>query len=45
MSLLPGFTKEQSDNLRKIDSMSMFQFLAKNPDFMGAEIRGIKTQR
>lgn len=45
MSVLPGFTKGQSDNLPKIDSMSMFSFLGKNPDFMEAEIRGIKTQK
>ncbi|GBM95521.1 hypothetical protein AVEN_161419-1 [Araneus ventricosus] len=45
MSVIPGFTKGQSDNLPKIDSMSMFSFLGKNPDFMGAEIRGIKTKR
>ncbi|GBN51433.1 hypothetical protein AVEN_151278-1 [Araneus ventricosus] len=45
MSVIPGFAKGQSDNLPKIDSMTMFSFLGKNPDFMGAEIRGIKTKR
>ncbi|GBL96060.1 hypothetical protein AVEN_104305-1 [Araneus ventricosus] len=45
MSVIPGFTKGESDSLPKIDSMSMFSFLGKNPDFMGAEIRGIKTKR
>lgn len=45
MSLTPGFNKGQSDNLPRIDSIAMFSFLGKNPDFMGAEIRGIKTKR
>ena len=45
MPLLPGFVKGQSDNLPKIYTFSMFSFLGRNPDFVGAEIRGIKSER
>ncbi|KAJ8911235.1 hypothetical protein NQ315_012222, partial [Exocentrus adspersus] len=40
-----GFMQGQSDNLPKIDSLAMFSFLGDNPDFMGAEIKGIKATR
>ncbi len=45
MSLLDGFVKAQSDNLPKIDAISMFAFLGKNSDFTGAEMRGVKAKR
>ncbi len=46
MSVLDGFVKAQSDNLPKIDALSMFAFLGekKNSDFTGAEIRGVKAK-
>lgn len=40
-----GFVQGQSDNLPKIDSLIMFSFLGRNPDFVGAEVRGVKTMR
>ncbi|GBM70040.1 hypothetical protein AVEN_220889-1 [Araneus ventricosus] len=45
MSILDGFIKDQSDNLPKIDALSMFSFLGKNRDFTGAELRGAKAKR
>ena len=45
MSLLPGFVKGQSDNLPKIDALCLFSFLKNHPDFMGAEMRGVKANR
>ena len=45
MSVLPGFIKGQSDNLPKIDTLSMTTFLRKNTDYTGGELRGPKLQR
>lgn len=45
MPILAGFVKGQSDNLPKIDAISMFSFLGRNPDFTGAELRGAKAKR
>lgn len=45
MPVLAGFVKAQSDNLPRIDAVSMFSFLRKNPDFTGAELQGDKTKR
>jgi hypothetical protein len=44
MSVLEGDGKAQSDNLPKIDALSMFAFLGKNLDFTGAKIRGVKAK-
>ena len=43
MSILAGFVKAQSDNLPKIDAISMFAFLGKNAGFTGTELRGAKV--
>lgn len=43
--LEPGFDMAQTDNLPKVDSICMTTFLAENPDFVGAEIRGVKNKR
>lgn len=45
MAILAEFLKGQSDNLPKIDAITMFSFLGRNNDFTGAEIRGVKAQR
>lgn len=38
-----GFVQGQSDHLPKIDVLSMFALLGNNPNFMGAELKGVKT--
>lgn len=38
----PGFLQAQSDNLPRIDSFMLMNFIGQNPDFVGIEIRGIK---
>ncbi|XP_072943451.1 uncharacterized protein [Epargyreus clarus] len=40
-----GFVKAQSDNLPKIDAFMMTAYFASNPDFMSAEIKGVKAAR
>ena len=45
MFVLPGLVKGKSDNLPKIDILSMITFLRKNTDYTGAELRGAKLQR
>lgn len=40
-----GFTKGQSDNLPRVDSLMVAQYFIKNKDFTAAEIRGVKMKR
>ena len=45
MLILVGFIKEPSDNLPKVDTISMFAFIGKHAYFTGAELWGAKDQR
>lgn len=40
-----GFVQAQSDNLPKVDSLMIFDYLGNNSKFTSAEIRGWKIQR
>ncbi|XP_046392244.1 uncharacterized protein LOC124160435 [Ischnura elegans] len=43
--MIPGFSKGQSDNLPAIDAVMVAEFMSQNSNFVGAEIRGMKTAR
>lgn len=40
-----GFVQAQSDNLPKVDSFMVFDYLGNHSKFTSAEIRGWKLQR
>ncbi|KAG5872179.1 hypothetical protein JTB14_033131 [Gonioctena quinquepunctata] len=40
-----GFLQGKTDNLPKITSLSVCYFLGNNPNFVGAEMRNMKTSR
>lgn len=44
-ALKSGFVKASSENLPVVDLEMLVSYIAANPAFVGAEMRGVKTSR